>query len=184
MLRVYITILGIMPFVWLAGCASQLPPAPPTIPTPALPLTITTSAVANGTVGTAYQQTIQATGGTPPFSWSLSAGTLPAGLSLGTTSSESLPLSGLPVTLETSANFTISVTDSRGNTQAQQYTITISAMTQAGTQSGQVQGIVDGNLVAFRGIPYAAPPTGDLRWRPPTPPPSWQGIRDASMFGN
>jgi len=57
-------------------------------------------------------------------------------------------------------------------------------MTQAGTQSGQVQGIVDGNLVAFRGIPYAAPPTGDLRWRPPTAPPSWQGIRDASTFGN
>jgi para-nitrobenzyl esterase len=175
MLRVHIAILGVVPFAWLAGCASQLP-------TP--PLMIATSTVANGTVGTAYQQTIQATGGKGPFSWSLSDGTLPAGLSLGSTSSESLVISGVPVTLQTSANFSISVTDSKGNTDGQQYTISIAAMTVAGTQSGQVQGIVDGNLVAFRGIPYAAPPTGDLRWRPPTPPPSWQGIRDASMFGN
>jgi para-nitrobenzyl esterase len=62
--------------------------------------------------------------------------------------------------------------------------LTIAAPTVAQTQSGQVQGIADGNLVAFRGIPYAAPPTGELRWRPPAPPLSWQGIRDASTFGN
>ena len=61
---------------------------------------------------------------------------------------------------------------------------TISAPTVAQTQSGQVQGILDGNLVAFRGIPYAAPPAGELRWRPPMPPLSWQGIRDASTFGS
>src|SRR5580658_4902396 len=171
--KVHIAILGIIQCAWLTGCASGLPLAPLaplTITTPPLPLTITTSAVANGTVGTAYQQTIQATGGTSPFSWSLSAGTLPAGLSLGSTSTENLVISGLPVTLQTSANFSISVTDSKENTYSQPYTISIAAMTVAGTQSGQVQGIVDGNLVAFRGIPYAAPPTGDLRWRPPAPP--------------
>ena len=178
MLRVYITILGIMQFAWLAGCSGGIAELPTT------PLTIATPAVANGTVGTAYQQTIQATGGRAPFSWSLSAGTLPPGLNLGSTSSQSLLISGLPVTAQTSANFTISVKDSSGNTDAQQYTIGIAALTVTGTQSGQLQGIVDGNLVAFRGIPYAAPPIGDLRWRPPTPPPSWQGIRDASKFGN
>jgi para-nitrobenzyl esterase len=176
MRRVRIAILGMMQFVWLAGCSGDLATRSP--------LTIATSAVANGTVGAAYQQTIQATGGRAPFSWSLSAGTLPAGLTLGDTSSESGLISGLPVTLQSSGNFTISVTDSRGNTVAQQYTISIAAMSVAGTQSGQVQGIVDGNLVAFRGIPYAASPTGNLRWRPPTPSPSWQGTRDASTFGN
>jgi para-nitrobenzyl esterase len=52
------------------------------------------------------------------------------------------------------------------------------------TQSGQVQGIIQGNLIAFRDIPYAAPPTGSLRWKPPAPPAAWQGIRSAASFGN
>ena len=35
---------------------------------------------------------------------------------------------------------------------------------------------------AFLGLPYAAPPTGNLRWRPPQPPAHWQGVRDATSF--
>jgi len=52
------------------------------------------------------------------------------------------------------------------------------------TQSGQVQGVIEGDVRAFRGIPYAAPPTGNLRWRPPAPALKWQGVRDASSFGS
>lgn len=48
---------------------------------------------------------------------------------------------------------------------------------------GQVQGMSESGLAVFRGIPYAAPPIGPLRWRPPMPAPRWQGIRDASAFG-
>jgi len=44
--------------------------------------------------------------------------------------------------------------------------------------------VATGNLYAFRGIPYAAPPTGNLRWKVPQPPVSWKGVRDASTFGN
>lgn len=52
------------------------------------------------------------------------------------------------------------------------------------TQSGAVQGVAAGNLYAFRGIPYAAPPVGNLRWKSPQPPASWNSVRDASVFGN
>jgi para-nitrobenzyl esterase len=52
------------------------------------------------------------------------------------------------------------------------------------TQSGAVQGVATGNLYTFRGIPYAAPPVGNLRWRAPQPPDKWNSVRDASTFGN
>ncbi|WP_271607018.1 carboxylesterase/lipase family protein [Bradyrhizobium sp. CCBAU 11434] len=53
------------------------------------------------------------------------------------------------------------------------------------TQAGQVRGAVpDGNgVLAFRGIPYAAPPVGSLRWRAPQAPTPWSGVRDALDFG-
>ncbi|MGH9712899.1 MAG: carboxylesterase/lipase family protein [Candidatus Acidiferrales bacterium] len=60
----------------------------------------------------------------------------------------------------------------------------VNTSTIACTQSGQVRGVIESNLRAFRGIPYAAPPVGNLRWKPPAPPLTWQGIRDASTFGN
>src|SRR6266851_5616617 len=52
------------------------------------------------------------------------------------------------------------------------------------TESGPVQGVIEGHVRAFRGIPFAAPPVGGLRWRPPVTPAQWSGIRDASTFGN
>jgi para-nitrobenzyl esterase len=45
-----------------------------------------------------------------------------------------------------------------------------------------VRGVAVTGGYAFRGLPYAAPPTGDLRWRPPQPPASWRGIRDATQY--
>lgn len=48
---------------------------------------------------------------------------------------------------------------------------------------GRVVGETDGDLAIFRGIPYAAPPVGDLRWRPPQPVEPWSGVRRATAFG-
>ena len=68
---------------------------------------VTTSSLAVGTTGTAYSQTVAASGGTSPYSWSVSAGTLPAGLTLNASTGE---ISGLPTTAGTSS-FTVKVTD-------------------------------------------------------------------------
>ncbi|HZO52398.1 MAG TPA: carboxylesterase family protein, partial [Bryobacteraceae bacterium] len=52
-------------------------------------------------------------------------------------------------------------------------------------ESGLVQGVParDPSITAFKGLPYAAPPVGNLRWRPPAAPLRWTGVRKADKFG-
>ncbi|MBS0470048.1 MAG: carboxylesterase/lipase family protein [Proteobacteria bacterium] len=50
-------------------------------------------------------------------------------------------------------------------------------------ESGTLAGTSDGSVDVYKGIPYAAPPVGDLRWMPPAPAAKWTGTRDATEFG-
>src|SRR5258707_15696402 len=52
------------------------------------------------------------------------------------------------------------------------------------TENGAMRGINDGRVDLFLGIPYAAPPVGDLRWKAPAEAPSWSGVRDAVRGGS
>jgi hypothetical protein len=83
--------------------------------------TITTQSLPNGTVGTAYSQTIASTGGTAPLRWTVLEGTLPAGLQLGAANGT---ITGTPTTAGAST-FTIQAIDNANLQARQQYTVTI-----------------------------------------------------------
>ena len=100
----------------------------------------------NGEVGVSYTAAPVATGGTGSYTWSVSSGTLPAGLTLNTTTGA---VTGTPTTAG-SASFTLKVTDSRGGftTQAQSFTVNADpAITSSTLSGGEV------------GEPYATTPT-------------------------
>ncbi len=50
------------------------------------------------------------------------------------------------------------------------------------TDAGYVSGLQQGELRVFLGIPFAAPPTGDLRWKPPVPVQPWDGVKETKAF--
>lgn len=78
-------------------------------------LKISTLALPQGTVATPYSASVVATGGVPPYTWSLVSGQLPPGLTLATQTNGSALISGTP-TLQTDSTFTLQVTDSGSQT--------------------------------------------------------------------
>jgi para-nitrobenzyl esterase len=50
--------------------------------------------------------------------------------------------------------------------------------------SGTIEGVASDRVLSFKGIPYAAPPVGNLRWRAPQPVAQWMGVRQATQYGN
>ncbi|MGA2576413.1 MAG: carboxylesterase family protein, partial [Bryobacteraceae bacterium] len=51
-------------------------------------------------------------------------------------------------------------------------------------ESGALKGAIAGGIVAFKGIPYAASPTGQNRWRAPQPVAAWKGVRSAAAYAS
>lgn len=60
--------------------------------------------------------------------------------------------------------------------------VAVSSVTR--TESGSIRGVSRNDVLEFRGIPYAAAPSGKLRWELPRPAARWAGVRDASQFGS
>ena len=84
------------------------------------PPSVTTAALPDGTTGKAYSQTLAATGGKAPYTWSVTTGTLPAGLTLNASSGV---ISGTPTTAGISS-FTVQVKDANNNTSTKALSIT------------------------------------------------------------
>lgn len=107
----------------LQGCGGgggATSPSPSPAPSP---LSVTTTSLASATVGTAYTASLAASGGSGTgYSWKVSSGSLPAGLSLATGGS----ISGTPTTAGT-ANFTVQVTDSASDTATANLSITVAS---------------------------------------------------------
>src|SRR4029077_4901835 len=92
--------------------ANSLASAQPLSLTVVAPLTVTTTSLPNGTQSAAYSTTLAATGGTTPYTWSVSVGALPAGLALASSTGV---ISGTPTGTGTT-NFTVKVTDANSKT--------------------------------------------------------------------
>ena len=86
------------------------------------PLGITTTSLSSATSGTAYSEIVEATGGSPPYAWSVASGSLPPGLSLGNTGM----LNGTPTTAG-DYNFTIQIADGGSRTATQTFSISVVA---------------------------------------------------------
>ncbi|MEN5202969.1 putative Ig domain-containing protein [Stenotrophomonas sp. TWI700] len=87
-------------------------------------IALTPSAVPNGTAGVAYSQSVAATGGVAPYTFTVTAGALPAGLSLGSGGA----LTGTPSSVGT-FNFTVTATDANGQSGSAAYSVVIAAPT-------------------------------------------------------
>ena len=85
------------------------------------PLQINTTSLADGTLGQSYSSQVSATGGVTPYSWSITSGSLPAGLSLGTSTGT---IGGTP-TSPGVQNFTVEVKDSESSTTSAVLSITV-----------------------------------------------------------
>jgi putative Ig domain-containing protein len=124
---------------------------PPTITTTSLP-----TAPLNGT----YNAPVTATGGVPPLSWAITAGTLPAGLKLSNSNTNTVQITG-KATVGGSSTFTITVTDSTGASSSQELTIVVSSLAIT-TTSPLPPGTVN---TAYGPVQFAASGgTGNITW--------------------
>jgi len=103
-------------------------------PPPIRVLSIATTSLSDGFVTFAYVQTIQADGGVAPFSWAVSSGSLPHNLTLGSSSTNSVTISGTPDTVQTAVTFAIQVTDAKRQTATKLFSVNVNNVVAAQLQ--------------------------------------------------
>ena len=116
------------------------------------PLSITTSSLPGGTTSVAYSTTLTASGGVAPYTWSVSVGSLPAGLQLNASTGV---ISGTPTATGTT-NFTVQVTDNNSNTATKALSVVVQAPLSISTitlPSGQVSSAYSTAVTATGGTP-------------------------------
>lgn len=122
------------------------------------PFVITTTTLNNGTIGSVYNTTLQATGGTPPISWSVTLGSLPTGLTLHSATGI---IDGTPTGSPATTNFTVTGTDSGSPVQTQTQALSITTTVTGGVNNAELNGpyafvmrgydSADGKLVTMAG---------------------------------
>jgi hypothetical protein len=115
-----------------------------TVTAPAFSFTPSTGTLTHGTVGVAYTQSIAASAGTAPYTYAVTSGQIPAGLTLDASSGT---LAGTPTTVE-SQTFTVTATDTYGATGTVTYTLAIEAAPVAVPVAGNVSQTVAANSSA------------------------------------
>jgi len=133
---------------------------------PSTPPQITTTSLPGGTVGQAYIQRVQASGGIGTLAWSVSAGSLPVGLLLDPSGPNGGTISGTPSNGGPS-NFTVRVTDSLGQTDTQNLSITVTpfSITTTSLPSGSIGQAYSQPVQTIGGTPpltFSIIPTGNL----------------------
>lgn len=139
-----------------SGSPAQFRPVNLTLTINSPTLTVATTSLPNGRVGTPYSATLSATGGVPPYNWALTSGTLPPGLSLNPASGI---IAGTPIAAAGATPLTFTVSDSGNPEQSQpaSLTLTIAApllnVATASLPNGQVSVAYTASLVATGGTP-------------------------------
>ena len=104
-------------------------------------LSIATTTLPSGQVGTAYSATLAASGGTSPYTWSLTSGTLPAGLTLNAATGA---ITGTPTATANATALTFTVTDSSSPTQSKSVSLTLTIAGPSGTITAVQRNIFSG----------------------------------------
>lgn len=147
-----------------SGSSAPSDPTPP--PNPPAPLSIATTGLPPGTVGNPYAVTLVASGGTSPYQWSLTSGSLPSGLSLNAATGA---ITGTPASAANQLSLGFQITDSGAKTQtaAATWSLTISAgrvsiaisPRQAGLTAGQ-QVKLTATTNSSAGVSWSVSPAG------------------------